>query len=247
MTNTITDITAITAVDSELGALLVKLGSAEGKTANAAKAVAVKCIALGYTVEMLETPAANCPVPLSFRQSLAEFLLQSAPKGQREFAFKTDAYVRDAIGYTDRQAGAVWDIARQDRADGQARVRSALGRVRTWLKKYAEKAVDENLQPTGNEPAREGSTRHGALVATKQSVARFADTLEKRLDEKKIEALNLPNNLREDYEAALAGVISAIGTFEAVIAKCETHHAGLVAQAPKAFGEAKKAALNIAV
>lgn len=247
MTNQVTDVTSIVTVDAELGALLVKLGAAEGKTANAAKAVAVKCIALGYTVEMLETPAANCPVPLTFRQGLADFLLQSAPKGQRDFAFKTDAYVRDAIGYTDRQAGAVWDIARQDRLDGQARVRSALGRVRTWLKKYAEKAVDENLRPTGNEPSREGSTRHGALEATKQSVARFADGLEKRLDEKKVEALNLPNDLRDEYEAALAGVISAIGRFEAVIAKCETHHADLVSKAPKAFGEAKKAALNIAV
>ena len=247
MTNTITDITAITAVDSELGALLVKLGSAEGKTANAAKAVAVKCIALGYTVEMMETPAANCPVPLTFRQGLADFLLQSAPKGQREFAFKSDSFVRDAIGYTDRQAGAEWDNARQDRLDGQARVRSALGRVRTWLKKYAEKAVDENLRPTGNEPTREGSTRHGALEATKQSVARFADGLEKRLDDKAVEKLNLTNTLREEYENALAGVISAIGTFEAVIAKCEQHHAGLVSKAPKAFGEAKKATLDIAV
>lgn len=247
MNNQITDVTSIVTVDAELGALLVKLGSAEGKTANAAKAVAVKCIALGYTVAMMETPAANCPVPLSFRQGLADFLLQSAPKGQRDFAFKSDSFVRDAIGYTDRQAGAEWDNARQARLEGQARVRSALGRVRAWLKKYEEKTVDENLVPTGNESRAEGSTRHGALTATKQSVARFADNLEKRLDEKKIDALNLPNNLREDYEAALAGVISAIGTFEAVIAKCETHHAGLVAQSPKAFGEAKKAALNIAV
>ena len=132
---TITDVTSIVAVDAELGALLVKLGSAEGKTANAAKAVSVKCIALGYTVDMLETPAANCPVPLSFREGLAAFLLQSAPKGQRDFAFKSDAFIRDAIGYTDRQAGQEWDSARQARLEGQARVRSALGRVRTWLKK----------------------------------------------------------------------------------------------------------------
>jgi len=237
----ITDVTAVTSVDAELGALLIKLGSAEGKTANAAKAAAVKCIALGYTVALMETPAANCPVPISFRQGLADFLLQSAPKGQKDFAFKSDAFIRDAIGYTDRQAGAAWDVARQDRLDGQARVRSALGRVRAWLKKYEEKTVDENLVPTGNEPARDGSTRHGALTATKQSVARFADSLEKKIDEKKIEALNLPNDLREEYENALAGIISAIGRFESVIAKCEKHHQGLVAQAPKAFGEAKPA------
>ena len=243
----ITDVTAITSVDAELGALLVTLGRAEGKTANAAKAVAIKCIALGYTVDMLETPAANTPVPLSFRQGLADFLLQSAPKDQKNFSFKSDTFIRDAIGYTDRQAGAAWDAARQDRLEGQSRVRSALGRVRAWLKKYAEAEVDENLSPTGNESRAEGSTRHGALAATKQSIARFADSMEKRLDEKKVEALNLTAELRDEYESALAGVISAIGRFEAAIAKCETHHAGLVAKAPKAFGEAKNAALDIKV
>lgn len=248
MTNTITDVASIVAVDAELGALLTTLGDSEGKTANAAKAVAVKCIALGYTVEMMETPAANCPVPLSFRKGLAEYLLAGHAKSYQQYAFMSDDAIREVLGLAKKQRDARFFDAQDWRDAANAIVRSALGRVRTWLKKYyVDGTVDENLRPNGNGASKEGSTRHGALEATKQSVARFADGLEKRLDEKKVEALNLPNDLRDEYEAALAGVISAIGAFEAVIAKCETHHADLVSKAPKAFGEAKNAALDIAV